>query len=62
MGMPTYINVCFSSFSVIDRVFGVLLRDALLPLVEAFACLFAPPLLKLAVLIVHPTRRVESML
>ena len=60
--MPTYINVCFSSFSVIDRVFGVLLRDTLLPLVEAFACLVGPPLLKLAVLVVHPTRRVEGVL
>jgi len=61
-GTPTYINVRFSSFSVIDRVFGVLLRDALLPLVEAFAGLFGPPFLELAVLIVHPTRRVEGVL
>ena len=62
MGMPTYINVCFSSFSVINRVFGVLLRDALLPLVETFTCLFSPPLLKLAVLIVHPTRGIKGVL
>ena len=62
MRMPTYINVRLSSFSIIDRVFGILLRDALLPLVEAFARLLGPPLLELAVLIVHATRRVKGVL
>jgi hypothetical protein len=54
--------VSLSAFSVIDRVFGVLLRDTLLPLVEAFARLFGPPLLELAVLVVQATRRVEGVL
>ena len=60
--MRKYINVGLSSFSVIDCIFGVLLRDTLLSLVEAFACLVCPPLLELAVLIVQATRRVECVL
>jgi len=51
-----------SPFSVIDRVLGVLLRDTLLSLVEAFARFFGPPLLELAVLVVQAARRVEGVL
>ena len=51
-----------SAFSVIDRIFGVLLRDTLLPLVEAFARLFGPPLLEFAVLVIQAARRVEGVL
>jgi len=60
--MRTYINVSLSSFSVIDRIFGVLFRDTLLPLVEAFARLFGPPLLEFPILVVQATRRVEGVL
>ena len=60
--MRTYVNMSLSSFSVIDRVSGVLLRDALLPLLETFARLFGPPLLEPAVLVVQAARRVEGVL
>lgn len=58
----TYINVSLSTFTVIDRVFGELLRDTLLLFVERFARLFGPPLLKFAILVVQATGRVESVL
>jgi len=60
--MQTYINVGRSALPIIDRVFGVLPRDALLPLVETFACLVGPPLLELAILVVQTARRVEGVL
>jgi hypothetical protein len=60
--MRTYVHVGLSAFPVINRVFGVLLRDTLLSLVEAFTRLFGPPLFEFAVLVVQASRRVESML
>jgi hypothetical protein len=60
--MRTYINVYLSAFSVVDRVFRVLLRDALLPLIELFARLFGPPFLELAVLVVQTARGVKGVL
>lgn len=60
--MRTYVHIGLSAFAVIDRVFGVLLRDALLSFVEAFARLFSPPFLEFAILVVQASRRVESML
>lgn len=51
-----------TTFAVINRVFGVLLRDALLPLVETFTRLFGPPFLELAILVVQATGRVEIVL
>ena len=40
----------------------VLVNDALLPLVEAFTSLVRPPLLQLAVLVVHAACGVEGVL
>ena len=58
----TYVNTSLSAFTVVNRVFGVLLRDALLPLVETFARFISPPFLEFAVLVVQATGRVESVL
>ena len=57
-----YVNVGLSAFAIVDRIFGVLLRDALLPLVEPFTRLFGPPFFELAILVVQATGRIESVL